>query len=185
MKTKLNHKKKKFDWKRYAEACMRSTEYCSLATVDNAGAVWVNPVYFSWNKQWRLYFISQPHTRHVENIAENDRIAVAIYSTQPRASGDVIGIQLEGKARLLSKRKEIEEAYVCYYGRKYPKTKKDRKSISADDYMRNDSVWHFFEIVPKNIYYFDTRYFDEKRQKVPRKVYTSSSRVPHVVSQKQ
>lgn len=171
-----DHGKKKFNWKRYAEACIRGTEYCSLATVSEKGAVWANPVYFAWDKQWRLYFISQLRTRHVENIAKNSRTAVAIYTTQQARHGHVVGIQLEGKARLLSKRKEVEEAYVCYYGRKYPKTKKDKNGTGAADYIKNDSPWHFFEIVPKHIYYFDTRYFGERRQEVPREVYTSS---PH------
>lgn len=91
--------KSNFDWKKYLTDCMQSTEYCCIATVDPKG-VWSNPVYFSWDDNFNFYFISQMHSRHMQNIQKNQRISAAIYKTEQK--GDIAGIQLEGTAKILT-----------------------------------------------------------------------------------
>lgn len=157
--------KEKFDWKKHLVACMQSTEYCCLATVDKAG-VWSNPVYFAWDENFSLYFISQPHSRHMQNLAKDGRIAVSIYSTAQSTFDDVAGIQLEGKAQILSEKSEIEKARAAYAGRKYS----DPTEGEKDPYLHSPE-WLFVKIVPEHIYYFDTRFFDEVRQEVPAAVF--------------
>ncbi len=74
---------KYFDWKKHLLDCLNSTDYCCIATVDERG-VWANPVYFAWDSVFNLYFISQPHVRHMQNIKNDPRISVAIYSTEQK-----------------------------------------------------------------------------------------------------
>ncbi|KKU52407.1 MAG: hypothetical protein UX72_C0005G0002 [Parcubacteria group bacterium GW2011_GWA2_47_10] len=160
--------KSNFDWKKYLVECMQSTEYCCLATVDKNG-VWSNPVYFSWDEKFNLYFISQPHTRHMRNLEKDSRIAISIYNTAQSTFGDVAGIQLDGDAHILNDRQEVEKAYNTYYGRKYPETAENPKK-DKDVYINNPE-WIFVKVVLEHIYYFDTRFFDEERQEVPQKIF--------------
>jgi len=158
---------KKFDWKRYLIECMQSTDFCSIATVDTKG-VWSNPVYFAWDDQFNLYFISQMSSRHMQNLKRNPRISVSIYRTEQK--GDVAGIQLEGETTIISKKDgkdEIEHAYHVYYGR----------AGHGPDVQRylNDPTWLYVKITPEQIYYFDTRFFDEERQIVPMEKISSNS----------
>jgi len=107
----------KFDWKKHIEEALNATKYCSIATVDKKG-VWSNPVYFAWDKNYNFYFISQMKSRHMQNIKSNSRIAISIYKTEQKEN--VIGVQLEGTAKILSKNdgeKEINHAHDTYYGR--------------------------------------------------------------------
>lgn len=148
-----------FDWKKYLLACMNSTDYCSIATVDEKG-VWSNPVYFAWDDRFNFYFISQMHSRHMQNLNKNPRIAVSIYKTEQK--GDVVGIQLEGTGKILSKKdnkEEIQHAYNTYYGRA-------GKCPDIQGYI-NNPTWLYVKITPEQIYYFDTEIFDEERQEVP------------------
>lgn len=146
-----------FDWKKHITECMQSTDYCSIATVDDKG-VWSNPVYFAWDEQFNLYFISQMHSRHMQNLKKNPRIAVSIYKTEQK--GNVAGIQLEGDAQILLDDKEaIQKAFDTYYGRA-------GKGPDVQSYIHNPT-WIFVKITPESIYYFDTRYFEEERQTVP------------------
>ncbi len=150
---------KKFDWKKYIDEALFATDYCSIATVDKSGA-WANPVYFAWDKNYNLYFISQMSSRHMQNLQKDNRISVAIYKTEQK--GDIIGIQLEGKAKILSEnesKKNIQHAYDTYYGRA-------GHGPDVQGYI-NNPTWLYVKVVPSKIYYFDTRFFGEERQNVP------------------
>jgi len=152
-------KTNKFNWKKYIDEALNATDYCSIATVDKKGA-WSNPVYFAWDHKYNLYFISQMQSRHMQNIKGDGRIAVSIYKTEQK--GDVVGIQLEGTAHILSEKdskKEIQHAFETYYGRA-------GHGPDVQGYI-NNPTWLYVKITPSRIYYFDTRFFDEERQEVP------------------
>lgn len=153
---------KNFDWEKYIHECLQSTNYCSISTVDSKG-VWSNPVYFSWDNEFNFYFISQMHTRHMQNILKNSRISMAIYSTQ-QANG-VVGIQLEGTATILtdkSNKKEVKHAYDTYFGR-------SGHAPDFENYYTSNPKWLYVKITPENMYYFNDKIFDEDRQFVPLK----------------
>ncbi|MBP9718873.1 MAG: pyridoxamine 5'-phosphate oxidase family protein [Candidatus Levybacteria bacterium] len=134
-----------FEWKRYIEEALSVTDYCSIATVDEKGV------------KYNLYFISQMHSRHMQNLKKNNRIAVSIYKTEQK--GDVLGIQLEGTAEILTGNKdEMEKAFAIYFARA-------GKGKDQETYM-NNPTWHFVKITPQKMYYFDTRFFEEERQEV-------------------
>ena len=151
-----------FNWDKYLKECLDSAVYCSLATVGSKG-VWSNPVYFAYDNQYGLYFISMPRSRHMKNINENPNIAVSIYNTNQDTHGDVFGIQLEGKASILADG-EVSFAHSLYYERVYPDGKHNK---NPEENMGDKAEWRFVKIIPSNIYYFDTRFFGEERQKVP------------------
>lgn len=157
---------KSFRWEKYLKRCLQSTVYCCLATVDPKG-VWSNPVYFAYDKQYNLYFISMPHSRHMKNIQNDNRVAISMYSTSQDTHGDVIGIQLEGKAFILSD-KEVAPAHAIYYKRVHPDGKHGKK---AKENMGLHATWKFVKVAPQHIYYFDTRFFGEERREVPQKLF--------------
>ena len=144
---------------------MQSTEFCSIATVDPEG-VWSNPVYFAWDSNFNIFFISQPDSRHMKNIANDQRVAMSIYNTKQSTFDDVAGIQLEGRAEVLTNPKNIKYAYATYYGRKYPDTGRNQSGKNEDAYINNPE-WLFVRVALFCIYYFDTRFFGENRVEVP------------------
>ena len=153
--------RKDFDWKKYLKECLESTEYCCIATVDPKG-VWANPVYFAYDEKFNLYFISQMNSRHMQNLKNNPRISVAIYKTKQK--GDVLGTYIEGEAKIiLEDKKEVQKAFDVYYGRA-------GKGPDVQGYI-NNPTWIYVRVVPEAIYYFDTRFFDEERQEVPKEIY--------------
>ncbi len=162
-----------FNWKKYLVECLESTEFCCLATIDAELGTWTSPVYFAWDEWFNLYFVSQPPSRHMQNLVKDKRMAVAIYSTKQSTFGDVIGIQLYGDAQLLTSKDDVYKAYASYYGRKYPNTGRNAKGKNEEAYMNNPD-WMFVKISPKNIEYFDTRVFGEERQSVPREIFATT-----------
>lgn len=152
---------KDFDWKKHLKGCLESTSYCCIATVDAKG-VWANPVYFAYDEKFNLYFISQMRFRHMKNIKKDPRISTAIYETEQK--GDVVGTYIEGKAKIILKDKEeIQRAFDVYYGRA-------GKGPDVQGYI-NNPTWLYVKVVPEAMYYFDTRFFDEERQEVPKEIH--------------
>ena len=151
--------KSNFEWKKHLVECLSSTDYCSIATVDNKG-VWINPVYFAWDDQFNLYFISMSQVRHMQNIKNNPRVAMAIYKTEQK--GDVIGVQLEGEAKVLENEEDRKNAHQVYYGRV--------GSLEQNEFAMHDPKWLFVKVTPDQIYYFDSKIFGEERQEIPTEV---------------
>lgn len=94
----------------------------------------------------------------MQNLSQDERVAVAIYKTEQK--GDVAGVQIKGQATILTGDPgAIKDASEVYYGRA-------GKGPDVEGYM-TDPTWIFVKIAAQQISYFDTRYFGEERQEVP------------------
>lgn len=87
----------------------------SLATHGSAG-VWAAAVFYV-NDDITLYFLSAPHTRHSQNIAQNPQVAATIQENYSNWT-DIKGIQLEGPCHLLAGT-ERDHA-ITLYAQKFP-----------------------------------------------------------------
>ncbi len=142
---------KQFNWKKHIDEALQATDYCALATVDKEKGVWVNPVYFACDNEYNLYFISLMQSRHMQNIAKDNHVSVAIYKTEQK--GDVIGIQLQATATILTDEKERKHAHQIYYAR--------TGSLEQNEFAMHDPQWIFVKITPIKKYYFNSKVFVE------------------------
>lgn len=156
-----------FDWTGSIKETLESTFYCSLATYGPEGA-WVNPVYFAYDGDFNLYFISMPASRHMQNIGAGAPVAVAIYSTDQPPGSDVRGIQLSGWAQPIDDA-DVEAACDIYYGRSGAAAAVGGRP-DASEHRGPHATWKFVKVAVEEMYYFDTHHFDEVkdgRQLVP------------------
>ncbi len=160
-----------FNWRKHLEETLASTCYCCLAVQDYTG-VWANPVYFAYDANFSIYFISMPSSRHMKAVGAGAPVAVAIYATDQPAGGDVRGVQISGHATLVQD-DQVASAAETYYSRAgAAEAMGGLPDLSK--HLGDSAVWKFVKIVPEEIFYFDTRFFDEVkegRQKVPKEVY--------------
>jgi general stress protein 26 len=124
---------------RVKEALER-TEIMALSTIGPDGS-WTSPVQFRYNEKLELSFVSMSDTKHAQNILEDPRVSVAIYSF-PGPEGDNLGLQIKGKANDVTGQSGTDEA------------------------VASSEIWHRFRIVPEEIWCFDSRVFGGKRQRV-------------------
>ncbi len=150
------------DWNTHLTEVMDRTEFMALTTSGPEGN-WVCPVQFSYDEHLNLYFKSMPHSRHMQDIRANPDVAIAIFSTNRFPGGDVAGIQLQGQAKILSAQSEVEVAAKYHYGRSQPEI--DYHTRVAER-MGENAEWNFVKVVPTEVWCFDTRHFDEERQRV-------------------
>lgn len=69
---------------------------------------WIASVYYSFDKDLNLYFISDPTTLHCQQIKENPKVSVAVVdSNQPPSVKEKIGLQMWGNATQVSNKNKV------------------------------------------------------------------------------
>jgi hypothetical protein len=99
----------------------------------------------------------------MQNIAENEEIAVAIYSTQQNPQDQAIGLQIRGVATILAD-DQVPDAHIIYY-RRAPVI--NGIPSEMNEFLGAAAPWKFVKVQPVEIGYFNTRAFGEHRQTVP------------------
>lgn len=123
----------------------------SLATTDDGG-VWVADVIFVHDDEFRIYWMSDPESRHSRAIAVNPQVAGAI--TVSGRGQDNIGIQFAGTAeRIAGPRHDLAVKHF---------TKRDKPAPAEDaDVLEGDS-WYVvrptrIDLIYEPLYGFDKR----------------------------
>jgi len=85
----------------------------AVATADAQGQAHVAPVYFAADESLRLYFFSDPESRHAQDLARDPHAAAAIY---PQCFGwqEIRGLQLHGEVQRVPPGAEWEAGWACY-----------------------------------------------------------------------
>lgn len=126
----------------------------TLATESNR-APFACSLFFA-NAEFTLYFVSDPKTRHAENIKLNPRVAVTIHG-QGDDWRSLQGLQIEGDCEEIIEEAEVREARRVYAG-KFP-------FVSEIGAMANV---RFYRIRPSRVRLIDnTRGFGFKEEFVP------------------
>lgn len=99
----------------HALEILEETHSCTLATMDPDGSPRATPMFFAFDDQLRVYFLSDPNTAHVANLLRDERVAMGFY---PDVSGwkDIRGLQMKGTATVLSP-DDLDQAWEVYQAR--------------------------------------------------------------------
>ena len=129
--------------KKFVLDYLEQNRVMTLATCRD-GAPWAASVMFAHDPDLNLYFISKPETRKTQNLLANPKVSATVNQVQ-KTPGKVIGVQLEGSAEMLDKKKNSKEQEIF----------KNRFNW-AEKYLSNHEL---FQITPKKIYYLDDERF--------------------------
>ncbi len=88
----------------------------TLATVGPDGAPQAAAVFYAYDAHLNLYFLSEPTSRHAQNLARDPRVAATIH-----ADGQdwrvITGLQIEGTAEQIEDARELSHATQAYAAR--------------------------------------------------------------------
>jgi uncharacterized protein YhbP (UPF0306 family) len=92
---------------------------CSMATRNNAGTLHINFVYYCFNSDLVLYFLSRPDSHHGHNLARVPQMAVGVFDTHQPWGDPHTGLQLLGSAALASQEaaRKAGELYAARFPR--------------------------------------------------------------------
>lgn len=119
---------------------------------------WVASVYYSFDKDLNLYFISSPVTIHGRHIEKNNKVAAAIVDSHQKPSDVKRGLQIYGTVEKISGVNKIRHAIRLW---------KDflniqRPDISLENMKKGLYKGRMYKLIPKKI-----KLFDQEKFKVP------------------
>lgn len=121
--------------------------YITIATTNDDGTPWISPVYFNFDDECNLYWVSYKEAIHSRNVARTNKASISIYdSTVPVWEGD--GVYLQCDVYELEDHDQIASAIEAYYGGRHSPHEMDRKNVS--DYI-NDNPLRMYKAVPTEI----------------------------------
>jgi uncharacterized protein len=142
---------------------LRSHNTMSLAT--SAGdSPWAATVFFA-SDDLSLYFFSAPDSRHCQNLAANQRVAVTIQEDY-KDWREIKGIQLEGKVTLVDGMLEKAKA-MAIYAAKYPDIIKLFTNPGSGIFYKAFLKVKFYCVTPEKVFFIDNTQGFGKRQELP------------------
>ena len=124
-----------------AKEIVNRINYATIATASKAGKPWNTPVYAIHDSNLNIYWFSDRHNQHSQNIRENEDVFIVIYDSTV-SEGDGEGVYIEAKAIELSNPSEIRHARSIKKG-----TDKD----APDDFLVN-AVRRAYKATPQFIW---------------------------------
>lgn len=143
--------------KKLIQDYLKEAKLMQLATSVN-NQPWVCSVWFAADDKLNIYWISSTTRRHSNEVTKNLKVAAAI--ALPHTPEDVPrGLQLQGKAKLLTSKKEIAKAILLFTGRIFT-----RKNIVK--FMKSKTSPHrFYKIEPTQFVLFDAQNYPNDSRK--------------------
>ena len=119
---------------------------------------WIASVYYSFDKDLNLYFISVPSTIHGRQMEKNKKVAVAIVDSNQKPSDVKRGLQIYGTVEKVSGINKVRHALRLW---------KDflniqRPDISFENMQKGFYKGKVYKLTPKKI-----KLFDQEKFKVP------------------
>lgn len=105
---------------------------------------WAATVFFAFDEEFNLFFMSKESTKHGQNIKQNPRVAVTINQDWGKP-GFVKGIQCMGEVSIVSQ--DQFDKHYAFFLKRYP---------WASRFKEGHAV---FIIKPKELYYLDHELF--------------------------
>ena len=117
--------------RKFIEDYLKKAKMLQVATVEN-NQPWACTVYYAFDENLNLYWLSLPSRRHSKEILGNNKVAGTIVF--PHNPGDnVRGIQFQGVAKELNNKKEATEGMKYYANRFGMKSERIKAIIENTD----------------------------------------------------
>lgn len=124
---------------------------------------WIASVYYTFDQDLNLYFLSSPTTLHCQQIAQNNQVAVAIADSHQNINSPKRGLQLWGTARQIFDSAKMKHALTLWknsLGVENPK-------LTYTNIVNKIISGRMYQISPKRIKLFDHELFPAKDGEEP------------------
>ena len=137
--------------------------YMTIATASRDGKPWISPVFFAYDDEYNLYWVSDKNSRHSKLIRGNKQVAIVIFdSGAPEGKGD--GVYFEAQAAELNDAQEAKKAMSILGAR----VTQDEFRVKKIGEVIKDGAWRIYKAIPQKISklkegeYIDGQYVDRR-----------------------
>ncbi|RYF28711.1 MAG: hypothetical protein EOO17_04465 [Chloroflexi bacterium] len=141
----------------HATGYLDSVKVMQLATVSD-GKPWISTVFFIADTDKNIYWLSEPHRRHSQDLTVSPNAAIAIAA---KLDKPVVGIQAEGVVEIVSD-VAVAELLLPLYVQKYSGAGKDFVKL-----LKNGANKHqLYKMNVQNMTMFDELHFADQPSQV-------------------
>jgi uncharacterized protein YhbP (UPF0306 family) len=134
------------DYAKEAKDIISNNIYMAVATATQSGEPWISPVFFAYDDQYNLYWVSDKNSRHSNLIRKNSRVAIVVFDSKaPEGEGD--GVYFEAEAVELNDPQEAGEGMSILAAR----VTQDELKIKEVSAVTGEGAWRIYKAVPKKI----------------------------------
>lgn len=138
---------------------LKTNKLMQVGTVGNAGDIaypWIANVYYSFDNNLNLYFLSSEKTLHTKQIKQNPKVSVAVTDSRQDINKSKKGLQISGIAEEVSGEQKIRHALSLW---------KEFLKVGDPDLtyenMQKGLTGKIYKITPKRIKLFDQELFKD------------------------
>ncbi len=128
-----------------ARKILRENIYMTLATADEENNPWVSPMFYGYEHDFTIYWISPWDCLHSRLIDKNSQVALTIFNTQEKA-GEGNAVYFRGRAEVLDDFNELKRAIKIIYKR----SASEKKRVPKD--FQDGSPRRVYKAIPDKIW---------------------------------
>jgi uncharacterized protein YhbP (UPF0306 family) len=127
-----------------AKQILAENQYMTVATSTTDGKPWISPVFFAYDDEYNLFWVSNKDALHSRLIRENERVAIVIFNSTAH-EGKADGVYFEAVASELSDWEEIRHAMEILDKR----VKVDEYRIVDQSQVTGQATWRIYRAKPQ------------------------------------
>lgn len=117
-----------------------------IATADASGKPWISPVFYMYDDEFNLYWVSNKSALHSINIRNNPRVAISIFGPIPNEEEHrIFSAYIDAEAVELTDESKISNAAKIMQRRTQP----DKFMIKSLADVTGIAAWRIYKATPK------------------------------------
>lgn len=129
---------------------LENNKLLALSTVFEK-KIWTSTLFYSFDKEFNMYFVSEPESQHCQMISKNKVVSGAVYSSNSIWGTDIQGVQFEAIAERVSPASTL--IHGASYLERFPVARKFFKS--PKDFLSKTASVRLYRLVPQLIQLHD------------------------------
>lgn len=131
-----------------------------LATNDEYP--WIATLYYSFDNDLNIYFLSNPNTLHCKHIVQNPKVAVTIADSPQAPTIKKKGVQMYGLAEQIAGKQKIIHALSLWTKTLHVTS----KAYTYEGMMQKLINGRMYKITPKKLKFFNEEIWEEGQEPV-------------------
>jgi hypothetical protein len=99
----------------------------TLGTINSDGSPYLSDLFYAHDSALVFYFLSDPHTRHAQNLTRTPQVSVTVHQTV-KDWQTIRGVQIIGEARRVTEATDRQHGFEIYVA-KFPFVRKWLPSV--------------------------------------------------------
>lgn len=131
-----------------------------LATSDTFP--WISTLYYSFDDQMNIYFLTSPDTIHGKQLKSNPKVAIAIADSPQNPTAKKKGLQIYGLCEQISGARKVTHAITLW---------KRTLGVTSNDYSYEGMIkkaisGRMYKVTPKKVKFFNEELWEEGKERL-------------------